>query len=82
MMSDTLTVYGWTATDLQWRRQAACIGFVDTFFPDRPDRYTRRAAIRICDTCPVIEECDTYADQTDEKSGVWGGKNRTKLSRL
>ena len=81
-MSDTLTVYGWTATDLQWRQQAACIGFVDTFFPNRPNRDTRRAAIRICDSCPVVTECDTYANQTDERSGVWGGKNRTKLSRL
>ncbi len=81
-MSDTLTVYGWTPTDLQWRQQAACIGFVDTFFPDRPNRDTRRAAIRICDSCPVVTECDTYATATDERSGVWGGKNRTKLSRL
>ena len=81
-MSDTLTDYGWTATDLAWRQQAACIGFVDTFFPANPNRDTRAAAIRICDSCPVIEECDTYANQTDEKSGVWGGKNRTKLSRL
>jgi len=81
-MSDTLTVYGWTATDLAWRRQAACIGFVDTFFPDRPSRDTRLAAIRICESCPVINECDDYANQTGETSAVWGGKNRTKLFRL
>ncbi len=81
-MSDTLTVYGWTATDLRWRQQAACIGFVDTFFPDRPNRHTRAAAIRICDSCPVVTECDDYATEAGEKMGVWGGKNWTKLSRL
>ena len=81
-MSDTLTVYGWTATDLRWRQQAACIGFVDTFFPDRPDRYSRAAAIRICDSCPVISECNDYANQTGEKMAVWGGIHRPNLFRL
>jgi hypothetical protein len=81
-MSDTLTIYGWTPTEIAWRQQAACLDFVDTFFPERPNRYTRAAAIRICDTCRVVKECDAYADATEEKSGVWGGKNRTKLSRL
>ncbi len=81
-MSDTLTVYGWTATDLAWREQAACIGFVDTFFPERPNRYTRATAIRICNTCPVMVECDDYANQTGEKMAVWGGVNRPNLFRL
>ncbi len=81
-MSDTLTVYGWTPTDLAWRQQAACIGFVDTFFPERPNRYTRQAAIRICNSCPVMLECDDYANQTGEKMAVWGGVNRPNLFRL
>ena len=55
---------------------------MDTFFPERPNLYTRAAAIRICDSCPVMVECDDYANQTEEKTAVWGGVNRTKLSRL
>ena len=81
-MSDTLTVYGWTPTEISWRRQAACIGFVDTFFPESPTRYTRAAAIRICDSCPVVMECDDYANATGEKMSVWGGINRPNLFRL
>ncbi len=81
-MSDTLVNYGWTATELQWRQQAACIGFVDVFFPDRATRDTRQRALLICEGCPVVTECDEYATDSGESSAVWGGMNRTKRFRL
>ncbi len=73
--------YGWTPTELAWRKQAACVGFVDLFFPETATRATRLAAIRICDSCPVTTECGDYANETGEKLAIWGGVNRTKLFR-
>ena len=81
-MVDTLTVYGWSATDLAWRQQAACIGYTDVFFPDRPNSEARLKAISICRTCPVVMECGDYANETAEISAVWGGVNRTPRFRL
>ena len=82
MMVDTFNIYGWSATDLPWRRQAACIGFIDVFFPNIPNRDTRRKAISICHTCPVVTECGDYAKDAGETSAVWGGVNRTARLRL
>ena len=81
-MVDTFNIYGWSATDLPWRRQAACIGFIDVFFPNTPNRETRRKAIRICHTCPVVTKCGDYANQAGETSAVWGGVIRTARLRL
>lgn len=81
-MVDTFVNYGWSATDLQWRQQAACIGFIDVFFPNIPNRESRRKAISICDTCPVVTECGDYAVEAGETSAVWGGVNRTVRLRL
>jgi WhiB family redox-sensing transcriptional regulator len=43
---------------------------------DGSDRAAKHAkAIAICQTCPVLALCDTYAEQND-LVGVWGGKCR------
>jgi len=48
------------------------------FYPeDISDRELRAVAIKAakatCRTCAVIEDCFTYALETNQKSGIWGG---------
>lgn len=47
------------------------------FFPeDFPDPEKRslatKAAKKICRSCPMVEECFTYAIETNQRHGVWG----------
>ena len=62
-----------------WRTKAACLGTdPKTFFPvesthggkDSPTYITAR---KICATCPVRITCLTYAVETRQHYGVWGG---------
>lgn len=66
-----------------WRAQAACKGQTTTMYPRlRPGKNTGArtrdldAARAICFTCPVITECGDYADRTNQRHGVWGGRYR------
>jgi len=48
------------------------------FFPeDEPDPekrlLTTKAAKKICKSCDMIEECFTYALETNQRHGIWGG---------
>lgn len=48
------------------------------FFPEDFDDPQKRnaatgAAKAICRECPLIEECRTYALETNQRFGVWGG---------
>jgi WhiB family redox-sensing transcriptional regulator len=68
-LGDVLAVAGGAARP-RWMDRAACRG--------RPGRWwftasTRRRAIRICQRCPVRDECLAYAIDYDEQYGVWGG---------
>lgn len=62
--------------DHEWRAKAACKG-LDTslFFPARGDMAAAHAAIRVCETCPVQNECREYSLQFPDYaiSGIWGG---------
>lgn len=64
----------WDDQETVWRSQAACKD-VDTavFFPGKSSGYTR--AKKICDSCPVIDECAEFALRFDERvlPGMWGG---------
>jgi WhiB family transcriptional regulator, redox-sensing transcriptional regulator len=47
------------------------------FFPeDIPNREQRELATltakAICRTCPIVEECFTYAIETNQRHGIWG----------
>ena len=37
----------------------------------------RAEAARLCIGCPIITECDQAATANDERSGVWGGRDRS-----
>lgn len=69
-----------------WREAAACIDAPAdvTFFPDKEDLTGIVKAKAICATCPVADECLTWAIETNQSEGIWGGhtaKERRKLRR-
>ncbi|MDX3214554.1 WhiB family transcriptional regulator [Streptomyces sp. ME02-6991-2B] len=59
-----------------WRTLAACRDHdPELWFPDPTDYDTRRAAVTICRTCPVIAECLTFADTIRARDGIFGGRD-------
>jgi len=58
-----------------WREEAACLDLVDevSFFPDPEDLVGIAQAKAVCSTCPVASECLTWAIETNQSEGVWGG---------
>lgn len=57
-----------------WSSAACLIEDPELFFPisARPDRRTAEAKA-VCGTCPVRDDCLTYATETRQQHGVWGG---------
>ncbi len=61
-----------------WQVQAACRGLsTDLFFKaddePRSHKASREAQAKaVCYTCPVVEECLTWALTVGETEGVWG----------
>ncbi|MGA7272006.1 MAG: WhiB family transcriptional regulator [Acidimicrobiia bacterium] len=57
-----------------WREAAACRGTVEIdFFCDPSDRTAISAAKALCAGCPVAGECLTWAIETNQTDGIWGG---------
>ena len=58
-----------------WREAAACISVSEdvSFFPDPEDVGAISKAKAVCATCPVSAECLTWAVETNQSEGVWGG---------
>ena len=58
-----------------WRESAACLSVTDevSFFPDAEDEVGIARAKAVCATCPVAAECLTWAVETNQSEGVWGG---------
>lgn len=71
-----------------WAERASCSPETAALFfrPDGergPAREVReRAAISICAACPVRAECLTYAVDTRQTAGVWGGQPEHRLVAL
>ena len=63
----------------QWQSDAACRGMASGVFFSPPGERgnTRRAreqrALRICRSCPVLDQCAAFARGNGEPFGVWGG---------
>ncbi len=62
----------------KWRVEAVCVGKSHLFFgpidEKRVDRRAReRLAIKVCNTCPAIDDCRIHARKNGEL-GVWGGE--------
>lgn len=67
------------AIDTTWMHQAACKGRLELFFGiagERPERRVRRetAAKKVCDACPVMDQCQQAA-RLNRESGFWGGES-------
>jgi WhiB family redox-sensing transcriptional regulator len=70
------TTTGSTATT-DWRHDAACRDMDgELWFPigENPAAVTAaKKAKAICATCPVVMDCGTWAIQTRQPAGIWGG---------
>jgi len=62
---------------MDWRRHAVCRGEdPDLFFPfgyTGPALRQIEEAKAVCQRCPVISECLSWALESGEPAGVWGG---------
>jgi WhiB family transcriptional regulator, redox-sensing transcriptional regulator len=71
-------------TARSWRDLAACLDVVsadyDPFFTDTAE--LRAEAIAICATCPVRDDCLTFAVRTGQQYGIWGGQPERIVRRL
>lgn len=71
-----------------WRLAARCRTLdPDLFFhPDGERREAReerlRRARKVCGDCPVIAQCRTYAVNTREGFGIWGGTSEQERIKL
>jgi WhiB family transcriptional regulator, redox-sensing transcriptional regulator len=67
-----------------WRDRAACLEVVsaeyDPFFSDTAE--LQAEAIAICATCPVRDDCLTFAVRTGQQYGIWGGQPQQFIRRL
>ena len=65
----------------RWTAEAACAGLAplhDCQFADEPTAAWRaryREARAVCRGCPVVVQCDQYADE-HMLHGIWGGRVR------
>jgi WhiB family redox-sensing transcriptional regulator len=70
-----------------WREAAACLDVVDevSFFPDKEDLGGIVKAKAVCATCPVADACLSWAIETNQAEGIWGGhtpKERRQIRRI
>lgn len=63
---------------IQAVKKVPCEDFSQFMFPEdiaNPEK--RKAATKIakalCQRCPIIEDCFTYALETGQTAGIWGG---------
>lgn len=68
--------------DEEWRLYAACRSYPNPyiFYSDWP--YEQEQAKRICNTCPVKNECLQYALSHKEAFGIWGGETERSRRRM
>lgn len=71
--------------DGPWRDAAACARRPDVdFFPSPDDAEGIARAVAVCAGCPVADECLSFAIETNQPDGIWGGTTpaeRVKLRR-
>ena len=70
-----------------WRKLARCEGMdLKIFFPEKGSRAAYAEARRICEECPVVDECLESAIAlevgTNYLFGMYGGKNPKERERL
>jgi WhiB family redox-sensing transcriptional regulator len=64
-----------------WAKDAACRGLDPAlFFPMKGGEPVVQEAKKVCDGCPVLEECRAYGVKY-ERFGIWGGMTAEELQR-
>lgn len=71
---------------MDWRRQAACLHKdPELFFPvgdAGPALAQIEGAKAVCQQCPVIDACLSWALETRQDTGVWGGRSESERRDL
>ncbi|WP_152203610.1 WhiB family transcriptional regulator [Georgenia thermotolerans] len=59
--------------DRTWMEDGLCAtsSTPDAWYPER--NYPSHKAQRLCDGCPVIDQCGEWALTVQEEWGIWGG---------
>ncbi|MEA2011305.1 MAG: WhiB family transcriptional regulator [Actinomycetota bacterium] len=66
-----------------WYEEAACATYsAEVFFPPSEIPLAANQAKAICEGCPVREECLSFALETAQAEGVWGGMDAGERRRL
>ena len=66
-----------------WYEDAACASYpAEVFFPPGDVPSAADAAKAVCEVCPVREECLSFALETAQAEGVWGGMDAGDRRRL
>lgn len=63
-----------------WWDHARCRGMTDLFFPARGEDTT--AAKKVCNGCPVRDQCLQSALDNDDKHGIFGGASERERRQL
>lgn len=68
----------------EWHEDAECAKpvnriYIKNFFANKPSQ--QRAALKLCEACPVRKECLQDALEEKQTWGVWGGLTYKKLRR-
>jgi WhiB family transcriptional regulator, redox-sensing transcriptional regulator len=87
MLEQLLATPGTAAEDDHaWRDAAACqTEDPELFFPEgESERYRLQiaAALSVCAGCAVVESCLSYALETEQHAGIWGGTTPTQRRAL
>jgi WhiB family redox-sensing transcriptional regulator len=75
---------------LEWHRKAACLGWPERLFFGAEDPEVRppitmneiKQARRVCNTCPVYDNCLVHALTKREEFGIWAGTTGRTRKRI
>ncbi len=66
-----------------WYEEAACASYpAEVFFPPSEVPLAANPAKAVCEGCPVRAECLSFALETAQAEGVWGGMDAGERRRL
>jgi len=78
--------YSWSAILMTWRDRAACLDEdPELFFPvgnTAPAFLQIEEARAVCRRCEVIDTCLSWAVETRQDAGVWGGQSADQRQSL
>ena len=58
----------------KWVSRSACVGHdPELWFPAAVWSAEALAAVKVCQGCPVISDCLRFAQESRQRTGIWGG---------